>query len=83
MWKARPIAASAVGGIADQIVDGEHGLLVTDPNDLVSFGAMVETLLRDRGHAERLSAKARLRAGEEFLGDRHLAQYGRLLEQLA
>jgi trehalose synthase len=83
MWKARPIVASAVGGIADQIVDGEHGLLVTDPNDLVSFGAMVETFLRDRGQAERLSTKARLRAGEEFLGDRHLAQYGRLLEQLA
>jgi trehalose synthase len=83
MWKARPIVAGAVGGIADQIVSGEHGLLVADPGDLASFGAMVETLLRDRDEAERLGASARLRAGEEFLGDRHLAQYGRLLEQLA
>ena len=31
MWKARPVVASAVGGIQDQIVDGESGVLVDDP----------------------------------------------------
>ncbi len=83
MWKTRPIVASAVGGIADQIVDGEHGLLIDDPEDLVGFGGAVESLLRDRGGAARLGANARARAGAEFLGDRHLEQYGRLLAQLA
>jgi len=82
MWKARPIVASAVGGIVDQIVSGTHGLLVTDPRDLASFGAAVETLLRDRTEAARLGANARARANVEFLGDRHLEQYGRLLAQL-
>jgi trehalose synthase len=82
MWKARPIVASAVGGIVDQIVSGTHGLLVTDPRDLASFGAAVETLLRDRTGAARLGANARARANAEFLGDRHLEQYGRLLAQL-
>jgi trehalose synthase len=82
MWKSRPIVASAVGGIVDQVVDGEHGLLVDDPRDLYSFGGAVEALLRDRGEAERLGANARARAGAEFLGDRHLEQYGRLLRQL-
>ena len=82
MWKARPIVASAVGGIVDQIVDGEHGLLVDDPLDLTDFGRSVDGLLRDRAEAARLGAEARERAGVEFLGDRHLAQYGRLLEQL-
>ena len=82
MWKARPIVASAVGGIVDQIVSGTHGLLVTDPRDLASFGAAVETLLRDRTEAARLGANARARANAEFLGDRHLEQYGRLLAQL-
>jgi trehalose synthase len=82
MWEARPVVASAVGGIVDQVVSGEHGLLVEDPRDLRSFGAAVETLLRDRGEAERLGTNARTRAGAEFLGDRHLEQYGRLLAQL-
>ena len=31
MWKRRPVVGSAVGGIADQLVDGETGLLVADP----------------------------------------------------
>jgi trehalose synthase len=82
MWKARPIVASAVGGIVDQIVSGAHGLLVADPRDLASFGSAVETLLRDRTEAARLGANARARANAEFLGDRHLEQYGRLLAQL-
>ncbi len=82
MWKSRPIVGSAVGGIVDQVVSGEHGLLVEDPLDLDSFGAAVETLLRDPDEADRLGANARARAGAEFLGDRHLEQYGRLLQQL-
>ena len=82
MWKSRPIVASAVGGIVDQIVSGAHGLLVADPADLASFGTAVETLLRDRTEADRLSANAKARAGAEFLGDRHLEQYGQLLARI-
>ena len=82
MWKSRPIVASAVGGIVDQIVSGAHGLLVADPADLTSFGAAVETLLSDRTKADRLGANAKARAGAEFLGDRHLEQYGQLLARI-
>lgn len=82
MWKARPIVATAVGAIRDQVVDGEHGLLVDDPLDLARFGAAVDSLLRDRERAEKLGSAARVRAGAEFLGDRHLEQYGRLLQRL-
>jgi trehalose synthase len=82
MWKARPIVASAVGGIVDQVECGQHGLLVDDPLDLASFGAAVEALLRERGEAGRLATHARARAAAEFLGDRHLEQYGRLLQHL-
>ena len=82
MWKARPIVASAVGGIVDQIDHGEHGLLVDDPHDLAAFGAAVEALLRDPAEAARLGRNGRMRAERDFLGDRHLAQYGRLFQLL-
>jgi trehalose synthase len=82
MWKRKPVVASAVGGIVDQIEDGVHGLLVGDPTDLPAFGAAVEALLRDREEAARLAENGRSRVIDEFLGDRHLEQYGALFEQL-
>jgi trehalose synthase len=82
MWKARPIVATAVGGIVDQIVPGEQGLLIDDPHDLAAFGQAVRRLLDDPPYAERLGANAQRRATEEFLGDRHLAQYAQLFAQL-
>jgi trehalose synthase len=82
MWKERPVVASAVGGIVDQIESGTHGLLVDDPADLQAFGAAVESLLRDREYAALLAENARRRVIDEFLGDRHLEQYGLLFEQL-
>ena len=78
MWKSRPIVASAVGGIQDQIADGVDGLLIEDPHDLVALGSRVERLLTNPEEAARLGANARAKATDEFLGDRHLEQYGRL-----
>jgi trehalose synthase len=83
MWKRKPVVASAVGGIVDQIEDGTHGLLVHDPTDLGAFGAAVGSLLRDGADAARLGENGRRRVIDEFLGDRHLEQYGLLFEQLS
>ena len=83
MWKRKPVVASAVGGIVDQIENDVHGLLVSDPADLPAFGAAVESLIRDREHAAQLAQDARRRVIDEFLGDRHLEQYAALFEQLA
>lgn len=82
MWKRRPVIASAVGGIRDQIIDGEHGLLLDDPTDRPAFGAAVERLLRDPGEAARLGEAAQRRAIDEFLPDRHLERYASLLRRL-
>ena len=72
----------SVGGISEQIVDGEHGLLLDDPTDLSAFGLAVQKLLEDEELAERLGANARRRAREEFLGDRHLEQWAALFARL-
>jgi len=82
MWKGRPVVASAVGGIVDQIVDGETGVLVHDPRDLESFGAAIERLLHDPLEAERLGRNARSHVERHFLGDRHLLKYGALITEL-
>ena len=82
LWKRKPVVASAVGGIVDQIEDGTHGLLIQDPTDFRAFGAAVESLLRDCEHAAQLGENGRRRMIDEFLGDRHLEQYGLLFEQL-
>ena len=82
MWKSRAVIASAVGGIRDQIVDGEHGLLLDDPTDLAAFGAQLRRLLEDRALADRLGASAKERVRERFLVARHLGQYADLLQRL-
>ena len=82
MWKSRPVVATLVGGIADQIVDGEHGLLVRDPADLSAFGAAVRRVLDDPSFASALGERARARAVDEFLGDRHLQQWAALFGHL-
>jgi trehalose synthase len=82
MWKGRPIVASAVGGISEQIVAGEHGLLLDDPLDLDAFGQALCGLLDDPTRAATLGANARRRASEEFLGDRHLEQWAGLFAHL-
>ena len=82
MWKGRPVIASKVGGIQDQIVDGESGLLLADPEDLDEFARMVARLLEDEELAARLGHGAYERVKDNFLGDRHLSQYVDLITVL-
>jgi trehalose synthase len=79
MIKSKPLVASRVGGIQDQVRHEHEGLLVDDPADLGAFPASVNRLLDDVGLASRLGGAARMRAVEGFVGDRHLAQYADLL----
>ena len=81
MWKARPVVASRIGGIQDQITDGVHGLLV-EPTDLSALNAAIKTILEDPALAERLGANARQRVVDDFLGVRHLVQYALLMEEI-
>jgi trehalose synthase len=78
MWKGRPVVASRIGGIQDQIEDGHTGFLV-EPEDLRAFGERVSGLLDDPFGAERIGMAAQVRVRDLFLGPRHLGQYVDLL----
>lgn len=82
MWKARPVVASRVGGIQDQIVDGESGVLLDDPTDLGAYGAAVAGLLADPARSDAIGEAARERVRRDFLGSRHLIQYLGLFARL-
>lgn len=82
MWKGRPIAASAVGGIQDQIVDGIQGLLLRDPLDLAALANALGRLLNDADLSAELGRAAHTRAHDFFLGDRHLEEYVDLFDTL-
>jgi trehalose synthase len=82
MWKSRPVVASRIGGIQDQIEHGRTGLLVDDPKDLSEFGSCVVSLLGDADRAERMGQDARSRVRTDFLGPRHLMQYLELVDRL-
>jgi trehalose synthase len=82
MWKGRPIVATAVGGIQDQVIDGETGVLLEDARDLDAYGDAVRALLEDAERAQRLGKAAKLRVRDEFLGARSLLDYLSLVSKL-
>jgi trehalose synthase len=79
MFKGTPIVASAVGGIVDQVIDGETGLLVSSPHDLVQFGGAVRRLLDEPDLAAAMGRAGRQRAIDHFLPDTSLEQWQRVL----
>jgi trehalose synthase len=82
MWKSKPVVASAVGGIQDQIENGVHGLLIDDPTDLHAFGVALKRFLRDPEFARKTGELARTRVEKHFLFTRHLRQYLELFDEL-
>ena len=82
MWKGKPVVASRIGGIQEQVVDGVTGILLDDPRDLAAFGRAGLRLLNDDDAARLMGAAGRERVREHFLGPRHLGQYFDLIHRL-
>lgn len=83
MWKAKPVVASAVGGIRDQITDGSDGLLIDDPADVDAFAHALRRLLTDQDLARGIADAARQRVLENFLDDRQLVRCAELFEAMS
>ena len=82
MWKARPVVASAVGGLQDQMTDGVEGFLLRDAADLDAFGSLVTRILDEPELAATMGRRGQERVRRDFLGDRHLVQWVQLLTSL-
>jgi trehalose synthase len=82
MWKGRPVLGAAVGGIQDQITDGQDGLLIEDPTDLGAFATALRQLFREPDLAHELGHAAHRRVLANYLDDRHLASTVDLLTYL-
>lgn len=82
MWKARPVIASAVGGIRDQVEHGVSGLLLDDPRDGAALAAALGSLLADPARSAAMGRAAHLRVQDRYLADRHLIQYVDLFAEL-
>jgi trehalose synthase len=82
MWKRRPVVASRIGGIRDQIVHGKSGLLLDDPRDPREFAASVASLLSDPERASRIGAEAHASVQQHFLGPHHLGRYFEVINHL-
>ena len=82
MWKSRPVLASAVGGIVDQ-VPAQAGVLLEDPSDLDFFGRTLRTMLAEPRELAAMGRRGRHHVREHFLSDRHLTDYARLVEHVS
>jgi trehalose synthase len=82
MWKARPVVASRIGGIQDQIVHGESGILLDDPRALTVFGGAIASLLTDPVRAEEMGRQARESVRDRFTTVRSLLDYLAVIQRL-
>lgn len=80
LWQGTPVVAAPVGGLPEQIVDGEHGYLTADPDEAA---ARIGELVDDLALSLDLGRAGRERVRERFLVTRlaadELALYGRLV----
>jgi trehalose synthase len=82
MWKRRPVVASAIGGIQDQIRDGVDGLLLRDPRDLAELGRATTRLLADDELASRIGRAGYERVRDNYLAISALERWGELVQQI-
>ncbi len=72
LWKARPVVASAVGGIPLQVKHGYSGLLV---HSIEGAAYAIRQLLNSPEYAKRLGENGREHVRQNFLLTRHLTDY--------
>ncbi|MBL8859786.1 MAG: glycosyltransferase family 4 protein [Planctomycetes bacterium] len=81
MAAARPVVASAVGGLADAVVANETGLLVP-PDDVAALAQALERIALDADLRTRLGAAGPARVKAGFLPEQMVAAYERIYREV-
>ena len=81
MWKGKPVVATNVGGIPQQLVEAENGFLL-DPLDVDGFADRIVWILRNPDMAEEMGSKGRETVRKNFLITRLLLDYLNLLNDV-
>lgn len=81
MEAAKAVVATRVGGVPDQVVDGETGLLV-EPRDPESLAAAIASLLQDPARARAMGEAGRERQLREFSIEATTRKVEKLYEEL-
>ncbi len=81
MAAARPVIASAVGGLGELVVDAETGLLVP-AGDIPALAKAMATLASDTGLRQRLAAAGPQRVASGFLADQMVEAYIQLYREV-
>jgi trehalose synthase len=79
MWKYQPMIGGRVGGIQDQIIDGECGFLVSTMDEVKQAA---RTLLDNPERRREMGELAHQRVAEQFLITREVADYLKLIRDL-
>jgi trehalose synthase len=82
MWKSRPMVASGVGGIQDQVEDGISGILIDDPHDYGAFAKAIDGLLDDPDRAAAIGEAAQERVKSGLLSVQRLTLHYQLVDRL-
>jgi trehalose synthase len=80
LWKGRPVVAGRVGGIVDQIADGETGFLV---DDAPGCALALQKILDDPARARAMALKGKEFVRMKFLTPRLLRDWLALFNRLA
>jgi glycosyltransferase involved in cell wall biosynthesis len=82
MAAGKPVVATSVGGITEQVVDGSTGFVV-QPRDVDALAAAIDRLLADPDLRAAMGAAARSRVVSEFSSERMSASWDDLLREVA
>ncbi len=79
LWKERPCVVAPAGGLTEQVLDGETGLIARTTEE---FAAAIERLLTDQALARKLGENGRRHVADHFLITRYLRDYLQILNEL-